>query len=169
MVYVIMGVSGCGKTTIGSMLASRMNIPFIDADNYHPEKNIELMLKGIALMDEDRIPWLETLRDVIDRSIIDGEHLVLACSALKQSYRELLTGKNAGAVTFIYLRTLFTTAESRIHTRKGHFMPATLLTSQYADLEEPQDALVVDSEPSPDQVVRTIEILIRSESIKKGD
>lgn len=156
MVYVVMGVSGCGKSTVGAMLASRMNISFIDADDYHPEKNVEKMMRGVALMDEDRIPWLEKLGELIKETLSKGEEMVLACSALKHSYREILAGQNSRFVRFIYLKCSFGTVRKRLQARRGHFMPPALLESQFADLQEPRDAFSVDAELPAERIVDSV-------------
>ncbi|MFP4163794.1 MAG: gluconokinase [Chitinispirillaceae bacterium] len=163
MVYVVMGVAGCGKTTVGSMLASRLNISFIDADDYHPEKNIEKMMKGYALRDEDRMPWLRTLGRLIEDTLGRGEDMVLACSALKQSYRAALAGQNRDQVRFIYLKCDYEAVIRRMAGRSGHFMPSSLLESQYADLQEPEDAFVTDAAYSPERVVESIVDWIRKQ------
>lgn len=135
-----MGVSGSGKTTIGRALAERLGWRFHDADDHHPASNVEKMRQGIPLTDTDRGPWLASLRTIIDASIESREPGILACSALKQRYRDTLTRPG---VRFIYLRGDLDSIRARMEGRQ-HFMPVKLLESQFLALEEPADAIVVD-------------------------
>ena len=135
-----MGVSGSGKTTIGRALAQRLGWRFHDADDHHPAANVAKMRQAIPLTDTDREPWLASLREIIDRSIEGGDQGVLACSALKQRYRDTLTRPG---VRFVYLRGDLASIRARMEGRQ-HFMPVKLLESQFAALEEPADAIVVD-------------------------
>lgn len=135
-----MGVSGSGKTTIGRALAQRLGWRFHDADDHHPDSNVEKMRQGIPLTDVDRGPWLAALRKIIDASIESGAPGILACSALKQRYRDTLAGPG---VRFVYLRGDLATIRARMEGRQ-HFMPVKLLESQFLALEEPSDAIVVD-------------------------
>lgn len=137
-----MGISGCGKSTIGKQLAACLDMPFLDADDYHPAANITKMRNGLALTDADREPWLERLAHVIAEESRQSA-IVLACSALKKKYR-LSLAKYGGNLKFIYLRINNDTAAQRLSARKQHFMPASLIQSQTGTLEEPEDALVVD-------------------------
>lgn len=156
MQVVLMGVSGSGKTTIGRLLADRLGWRFADADDYHPPKNVEKMAAGIALNDADRLPWLADLRAYLAELQAGGQSSVMACSALKSAYREQLS--------FPFVRFFFLTGPKeliagRIAKRAGHYMPESLLDSQFAALEEPapeEGVLVVDIEHSPDQIVKTI-------------
>jgi len=142
MVYIVMGVSGCGKTTVGEALAERLGLPFYDADAYHPDANRRKMAAGTPLNDLDRRPWLEALANHIKQWNADATGgAVLACSALKQSYRNILA-KHAG-VTFIYLAGTRDLLASRLEERAGHFFPAALLDSQLATLEPPRNAIEV--------------------------
>jgi gluconokinase len=146
---VVMGVSGSGKSTIGRRIASKLGCAFADADRYHPEANIAKMARGIPLTDEDRQPWLERLRQLIEEHAAEGRSLVLACSALKERYRRVLKGAEPAArVHFVYLQGDFDTILSRMQRRKGHYMKASMLDSQFRDLEEPTDAVVVSVEAS---------------------
>jgi gluconokinase len=154
--FVIMGVSGCGKSYIGDKLAKVLGGVFEDADDFHPPFNLEKMTNGIPLTDEDRWPWLQVLREQIVLHRGDTTCYVLACSALKQSYRDLLRGNDSlEALRFIYLKGTKELIMQRMEQRK-HFMPRTLLDSQFATLEEPRDAIVVDIRLTPDEIVSTI-------------
>jgi len=146
MIAAIMGVCGCGKTTVGKRLADRLGWRFFDADDFHPPANVSKMASGIALTDEDRWPWLDGLAAALDDGARLGEHVVLACSALKQAYRERLTSTDSKLrdVRWIYLKGDTASIAPRLAARSGHYMPPTLLASQFAALEEPTDALVID-------------------------
>ena len=154
MIVVVMGVSGSGKTTIGRALAERMGWAFFDADDFHPVANIEKMHAGIALTDEDRRPWLDRLAADMGAINARGENAVLACSALKQAYRDSLA--RAGDVRFVYLKGDQATIAARLGVRSDHYMPASLLASQFAALEEPTKVIVVDIRSSIDAQVDTI-------------
>ena len=154
MVVVVMGVTGSGKTTIGSLLAKRLSWDFADADDYHSAANKEKIRHGIALTDADREPWLATLREQISRWIVAKKNVVLACSALKRSYRQqLLAGTE---VKFVYLKGTYDLIAERLAHRKGHFADEHILASQFATLEEPSDAIMVDIHPSPEKIVAEI-------------
>lgn len=150
-----MGVAGAGKTTIGSLLAERLGWTFLDADDFHPPDNVHKMRQGVALADADRSGWLEALREQIDARIASEEPAVLACSALKSSYRHELTNGLDG-VAVVYLRASRELIEDRLATRSGHFFGPDLLASQFAALEEPQDALIVDAGAQPQAIVNSI-------------
>jgi len=154
MIIVITGVTGSGKTTIGRLLASRLGWTFADADDFHPAANIEKMKHGIALDDEDRSPWLESIRQWIAAAVGSGVNGVLACSALKPSYREALQ-VNAH-VSFVYLQADPALVAQRLANRTGHFMNPSLIASQFATLEEPHWALTIDASLLPDQIVARI-------------
>ncbi len=142
---VVMGVSGAGKTVVGRRLARRLGFAFADADDYHPQANIDKMAAGVPLTDDDRAPWLERLRTLIEEHAADGRSLVLACSALKAAYRQaLLAAEPAAQVRFVYLKGDFDTILERMRARRGHYMKASMLESQFRDLEEPADAVTVD-------------------------
>lgn len=143
--FVVMGVSGCGKTSVASMLASRTGGLFLDADDFHPRKNTTKMAAGIPLTDEDRWPWLDTLNGELKSEAPSGQSVFLACSALRQAYRDRLAA-GLPALQFIYLKGSKELIRARLQSRKNHFMPPALLESQFATLEEPQDALVADIE-----------------------
>ena len=155
MVIVLMGVSGSGKTTVGQRLADALGAGFAEGDAYHPPANVEKMRSGIPLDDADRWPWLERLRAEIDDWLERGQNMVLACSALKQRYREILGGERQG-VRFVYLCGAERLIQARLAGRRGHYMPASLLASQLAALEEPADAITVDVDRPPDEIVASI-------------
>lgn len=143
MILVMMGVSGSGKTTIGRAFADAMGWTFLDADDFHPPANMAKMAAGTPLTDDDRWPWLDRLRDELIAIDQRGEHAVLACSALKAAYRARL--QQANDVHFVYLKGDRATIAPRLAMRHGHYMPASLLESQFATLEEPTDAIVIDA------------------------
>lgn len=154
MIVIVMGVTGAGKTTVGQLLASKLDWEFADADDFHPAANVEKMRHGIALSDDDRKPWLERLREAIARWIGEGKNIVLACSALKQSYRqELDVGPD---VRFVYLKGSSQLIADRLRARSGHFAGEAILAGQFADLEEPQDAATVEIGQAPEQIVGEI-------------
>lgn len=154
MILIVMGVVGAGKTTVGCLLAKQLQYEFADADEFHPQANIEKISHGIALSDEDREPWLERLRERIVTWEADGTNAVLACSALKNSYREKL--KPGPDVRFIFLKGSAELIAQRLSSRHGHFAGASILASQMADLEEPADAITVDIARSPSEIVAEI-------------
>jgi gluconokinase len=143
-----MGVSGAGKTTVGRLLSETLGWPFFDADDFHPPENIEKMRRGTPLTDQDRWPWLDRLNALLKDSAARGGSVLLACSALKQRYRERLA-KGCRDVRWIYLKGDFALIRSRLESRKGHYMKAGLLESQYAALEEPRDAIELDVAADP--------------------
>ena len=142
MIVVVMGVCGCGKTTVGRALAEDMGWPFHDADDFHPVANVAKMAAGDPLSDDDRRPWLDRLASEMAAIEARGDHAVLACSALKEAYRHHLS--RACGVRIVYLKGDVATIAPRLAARAGHYMPASLLQSQFATLEEPDDATVVD-------------------------
>jgi gluconokinase len=156
MVILLMGVSGSGKTTVGQLLASQLGWEFADGDDYHPAANIEKMRSGIPLNDAERAPWLEALRVLIAGWITAGKNAVLACSALKGTYREIL--RLASDVRIVYLKGTPQLLQQRLHARVGHFMTERMLQSQLATLEEPQneDAVVVDISQPPAEIAAEI-------------
>ena len=142
MIVVLMGVSGSGKTKIGCTLAASLGWPFYDADDLHPPANVAKMSAGIPLTDDDRWPWLDRIVDELARAGANGGNAVLACSALRQVYRDRLA--RAGDVRFVYLKGDLETIAARLAVRSHKYMPASLLPSQFATLEAPADALVID-------------------------
>src|SRR5690242_9373418 len=153
MVIILMGVVGAGKTTVGRLLAEKLKCRFADADDFHPLSNVEKIRHGIALNDNDRAPWLRALRQAIDGWSVSGENVVLACSALKQKYRDEL---RAVGVRFVYLKGSRELILNRLSTRHGHFASESILDSQFADLEEPRDAIIVTVEDSPEVIADEI-------------
>ena len=152
MMLLVMGVSGSGKSTVGQALADAVGGIFLDADSYHPPANIDRMRRGIALTDDDRLPWLEILRDELHRREKTGQTVILACSALKQSYRDLLASRIV-TPRWIYLEGTPEQIRDRMQARRGHFMPVALLDSQFQTLEAPTDAIRVPYDlPVGDQV-----------------
>ena len=150
-----MGVSGTGKSTIGKLLSDRTGWAFYDADDFHSPVNIEKMNCGIPLTDSDRLPWLEELNQLITNALNSNKQGILACSALKSQYRQILRNNHA-EVVFIYLRGSYDCVQSRIQQRTGHFMNSSLLQSQFDTLEEPQDALIIDVSLTPEAIVEEI-------------
>ncbi|GAB4491884.1 MAG: gluconokinase [Anaerolineales bacterium] len=141
--FVIMGVSGSGKTAVGQALAQKLGWDFFDADDFHPPKNIAKMAAGIPLDDSDRAPWLDALHDLISASLKAGRPGVLACSALKERYRQRLLEDNPGT-QIVYLKGSYELILQRMEARAGHYMKPAMLQSQFETLEEPQNALTVD-------------------------
>ena len=155
MVIVVMGVCGCGKTTIGSLLAEKLQCSFFDADDFHPWANVDKMSRGEPLNDDDRRPWLVLLNEVMIENRKQEDHTVLGCSALKELYREILANRIAD-ICFVYLKGNFDTIYERMASREGHFMGANMVQSQFDTLEEPVEAIVVDIRESPEVLVAQI-------------
>lgn len=155
LVLILMGPMGCGKTTIGKMLGEKLGWSFYDADDFHPKKNVEKMRAGIALTDEDRQLWLKKLQGKIRRWLKDRQNTILACSALKQAYRDIL-GVNQKAVRTVYLKGSYPLLRKRIEERQHPYMDKNLLKSQLNALEEPKDGLWVDIATTPEIIVTTI-------------
>lgn len=165
--YVIMGVCGCGKTTVGKALAAQLGIEFVDADDHHPEENKNKMKAGLPLDDHDRQPWLETLSRILGNS---DKPVALACSALKEKYRQTLLGggveldeetnkRNPSRIRFVFLSASQSAIEQRLANRKGHFFNPSLVTSQFEALEPPSPSegiLTVDATLTPDDIVSLV-------------
>jgi gluconokinase len=157
-VVVVMGVSGSGKSTVGALLAGRLDWEYRDADDFHPLANVEKMRQAIPLDDDDRRPWLAAIAAWIDAKRASSGHGVVTCSALKRRYRDQLIGKRDD-VGLVYLKGDFDLIVRRLSVRLGHFMPASLLQSQFAALEEPgpeERPIIVAIDPSPNVIVQTI-------------
>ena len=158
VVLVVMGVSGCGKTTVAALLAGRLGWPFEEGDALHPPANIEKMKAGHPLDDNDRAPWLEKVADWVGERLDAGGSGLITCSALKRSYRDTIDRRGSGVV-FVYLHGSYETVAARLAARHGHFMPTKLLDSQFADLQEPgadEPAIRVDVGPSPSEIADTV-------------
>lgn len=154
---VVMGVSGCGKTQVGEQLARRIGARFVEGDSLHPPANVAKMAAGTPLEDSDRWPWLDVIGAEIAAARAGGERLVVSCSALKRVYRERLRAAAGGALAFVHLQGTPELLERRMATRKGHFMPASLLQSQLRTLEPPAGeplTVTVDIDAAPDDIVR---------------
>ena len=157
MIVIVFGVSGAGKTTVGELLARELDWHFLEADDFHPAANIEKMHSGHPLTDEDRVPWLERLREQIKRSLAARENAVLACSALKRKYRDCLRVNRD--VKFVFLRGDSALIAKQLRHRRGHFFDRALLKSQFDDLEEPQpdeSALTIELGRTPQELVKEI-------------
>lgn len=154
MIAIVMGVVGAGKTTVGKLLASELGWQFEDADDFHPASNVEKIRRGIPLTDEDREPWLDSLRAAILKWIADGQSTVLACSALKGAYRAKL--QVDPQVRFVYLKGTAELIAERLRARHGHFAGEAILASQLADLEEPEAAIKINISDIPEHIVDRI-------------
>ena len=160
MVVILFGVTGAGKTSIGTLLAGELGWSFYDADDFHSAASVEKMRRGMPLDDADRWPWLERLRAKIAACLDTGENAVIACSALKDAYRDHLTVNDQ--VKLVYLKGDFELIGARLRARRGHYMNPALLQSQFDALEPPHgDALVVDISGTPGEIVRTIRDSLR--------
>jgi carbohydrate kinase (thermoresistant glucokinase family) len=154
-ILVLMGVSGCGKTTVAALLAGRLGWPFAEGDDLHPPENVAKMHAGHPLTDADRRPWLDRIAAWIDEQLAAGRSAIVTCSALKRAYRDVLRRGHADSVVFVYLRGTREQIAARLAARHGHFMPAALLDSQFADLEP----------PSPDERALTLDITVPSAAL----
>lgn len=153
--FIVMGVSGCGKSSVGQTLASRLGWSFYDADDFHPPENVAKMASGTPLDDSDRAPWLSTLHDLISSSLREDKPGVLACSSLKERYRQQLLDGNE-SVQIVYLKGSYDLIWSRMSARKDHYMKPHMLKSQFEALEEPSNALTMDISMSIDDIVQEI-------------
>ena len=153
--FIVMGVSGCGKSSVGKALAKQLGWDFYDADDFHPPENVAKMASGTPLNDSDRVPWLASLHDLISSSLKADRPGVLACSALKERYRQQLLDGNPN-VRIVYLKGSFNLIWSRMEKRTDHYMKPHMLKSQFNALEEPTDALTMDISASVDEIVREI-------------
>jgi gluconokinase len=158
IILIVMGVSGSGKTTVAALLAGRLNWKFQEGDALHPQANVDKMHHGVPLSDADRLPWLDSIAALIDRWIADGVSGIITCSALKRAYRARIRARHP-TVELVYLRGSRELVSARITQRMGHFMPPSLLASQFATLEEPgadEPVITVDIGGSPGQIVEAI-------------
>lgn len=157
-IYLIMGVSGSGKTTVGLALAQKLGAPFYDGDDFHPPENVAKMANGIPLDDADRLPWLARLHDLMADHLARGETAVIACSALKKKYRDQLRQGNENTY-IVYLQGSFNLIWERLQARQAHFMPADMLQSQFTALEppSPQNALIINVAQSSETIVDRIQ------------
>ncbi|HAC64422.1 MAG TPA: gluconate kinase [Cyanothece sp. UBA12306] len=159
MIYIVMGVSGSGKTTIGQKLSDKLNYSFYDADDFHPPENIAKMSQGIALNDHDRQPWLQSLRYLIEDLQYHKKNAIIACSSLKKSYRTILE-KNDQNIQWIYLKGSYAEILQRLDKRPEHFMKTDLLKSQFEALEEPNNAIIVDVSLPIETIIKKILFLL---------
>jgi gluconokinase len=157
MIILVMGVSGSGKSTIGQLLADSLHWEFADADSFHSPENIEKMRHGIPLNDLDRMPWLLALQQVIQQCLQKNKNMVLACSALKATYRQVLV-LDEERVKLVYLKGAFELIQKRLQTRQSHFMSEKLLKSQFDALEEPSGAITVDVSDAQEVIVQKIRV-----------
>lgn len=155
MIILVMGVSGSGKTLIGKKLAASLQWEFQDADDFHPASNVQKMRQGIPLNDQDRVPWLKALQQEIARWLTEEKNVVLACSALKASYRRQLC-QNHKQVQLVYLQGSFQVLKQRLNQRQNHFMKAQMLQSQLKDLEAPTAGLQINIAQDPAAIVEQI-------------
>jgi len=156
MIAIIMGVSGCGKTTLGERTAEALGLEYFEADSFHPEANIKKMSSGIPLDDDDRWPWLKLIRDKISEYQNAGKSAVFTCSALKESYRKFLGEGLKEPIQWAYLKGTYETIEKRMLGRKNHYFKADMLKSQFAALEEPEYGIILDIEDPLDEKVNTL-------------
>lgn len=154
-IIIVMGVTGSGKTTVGKLLAQELSWPFYDADDYHPLSNMEKIRNGTPLTDEDRLPWLQSLRALMERILVEDGSAVLTCSALKKAYRDILLFRDP-RVQFVYLRGEPDLIRKRVDARTNHYAGSAILQNQFETLEEPAGALAVDIDQDPSTIVSTI-------------
>lgn len=154
MVIVLVGVTGSGKSSVGKRLAAQLGWTFIEGDDFHPPANIEKLKQGTPLTDADRRPWLEAIKEAICKRLSQGESAVIACSALKESYRDIL--RISSEVKFVYLKASVSLIEARLQKRRHHFMNPALIASQFDTLEEPKKALRIDAGLPLREIVKVI-------------
>ena len=154
-VLIIMGVSGTGKSTIGKALAEKLSLPYFEGDEFHPAANVEKMRQGIPLNDGDRVPWLLALREQIEVQLEKGESAVLASSALKASYREILQ-RDDKRVKFVFLHGTYELILQRMQEREHEYMPPSLLKSQFDTLEEPEEAIRISIDQAVEAMVEEV-------------
>jgi gluconokinase len=154
MIVIVMGVTGSGKTTVGKILAERIKSEFADADDFHTAANKDKMHRGIPLTDADRMPWLASMHEYLAKASAENRSVVLGCSALKQSYRQIL--RDNLSVQLVYLKGTYEVIDAHLRKRTGHFADDKILAAQFADLEEPTDAIDVDVRLQPEQIVEEI-------------
>lgn len=152
---ILMGVSGCGKTSVGINLSKKLGWPFFDGDDFHPEENVAKMSAGEPLTDRDRLPWLKTLHDLLKGHLQRGISLVLACSALKEEYRQILSS-GISNVVFVHLRGDFDLIHARMRARREHYMKPEMLRSQFASLEPPKSGITVEVDQSLEGITAQI-------------
>jgi len=165
-IVCVMGVAGAGKTTVGKLLASELGCEFLDGDTLHSAANIQKMTLGIPLADADRAPWLAAIHARVVEAVQQGQSLVMACSALKQHYRDALAMRVS--ITWVYLKASEELVHARLIARHHHFMKAEMLASQFADLEEPTEAIVIDAGVAPEVAVRKILTSLAHVSVQTG-
>jgi gluconokinase len=166
MMVIVMGVSGCGKTTVGRLVARELGYEFLDADDFHPAANVAKMAQGVALTDDDRWPWLDAIVASMRERAARRRGAVIACSALKETYRDRLRrGDASGELRIVYLKGDTATIAPRLGSRSGHYMPASLLASQFAALEEPDNAIVVDIRQTSEDQARQIAAVLQSKQV----
>jgi gluconokinase len=154
MIIMLIGVTGSGKSTVGRLLAAQLGWQFCEGDDFHPAANLAKMTRGVPLDDEDRKPWLQAIQRVIRDAVEKRENVVIACSALKESYRSMLQVE--GEVIFVYLKADSALIQQRLKKRTGHFMNPVLIRSQFDTLEEPNQALQIDAALTPAEIVLVI-------------
>jgi carbohydrate kinase (thermoresistant glucokinase family) len=152
---VLMGVSGSGKTSVGKRLSQLLGWPFFDGDDFHSEENKEKMAAGSPLNDDDRAPWLASLNDLLVENLNEGKSILLACSALKQDYRNQISEDTSGTI-FVYLKGDFDVIFERMRVRTGHYMKAKMLESQFESLEEPTEVITIDVRKSLEEITKEI-------------
>jgi len=156
MVYIVFGVAGAGKTEVSKFLSKKINCPYYDGDDYHPKSNKEKMKNGIALDDEDRKEWLDKLSKLVIKSNKEYDKTILACSALKEKYRDILSSNKTQEVLFIHLNLKKEIVARRLKNRENHFFNAELLDSQYETLEKLDEGIIIDADQSLQSVCNDI-------------